>query len=256
MGVFNIAYLVYPQFHSRLPCLLSFCQIPVLSQKKNQQNIEMAASDGIDHALTAVQIFQILTLTPCWAILAVLVAAYNNNHVVAPAAILCLFIVALLASIWAFCVLITQVRAHNTALWMAFWDIIFMAALIAGVVLLSNITTIQCTGYLTQITVIYDRVTGKEVWRSQDVDGNSSHCSLAKVALGLGIANVILFFISAVLSALIYQRNTEEDETIVREEIYTRYGTQYRGRSPSHRRHRYRHRGPMTGEYIPEENVV
>lgn len=217
----------------------------------------MAASDGFDYALTATRIVQMLTLIPCWAILAALVAAFSNNHVVAPAAILCLFIVALLASIWAFCVLITHIRARNTALWMVFWDVVFMAALIAGVILLSNITTTQCTGYLTQITVIYDRVTGTEVWRSRDVDGSLRYCSLAKVALALGIVNIILFFISALLSALIYQRNRQEDEVIVREEIYSRRGsTQYESRSPSHRRHRYRHRDPRTGEYTFEERAV
>lgn len=209
----------------------------------------MATGDGVDQVLTAVRILQILTLIPCWAILAALVAAFANNHVVAPAAILCLFTVALLASIWAFCVLITQIRAHNTALWMAFWDVAFMAALIAGVVLLANITTTQCTGYLTQITVTYDRATGSEVWRSQDLDGDSSHCSLAKVALGFGIVNILLFFISAILSAMIYQRNRQEDESIIREEIYTRDAS----RPPSHRRHRYRHRDPRTGEYTFEE---
>lgn len=212
----------------------------------------MATTDVIDYALIAVRILQILTLAPCWAILAALVAAFTSNHVVAPAAILCLFIVTLLASIWSFCILITQIRAHNTAPWMAFWDIALMAALIAGVVLLANITTTQCTGYLTQITVTYDRETGEEVWRSQDLDGNSSHCNLAKVAFGFGIVNILLFFISALLSAMIYQRNRQEDESTAREEIYTR---QDPGWTPSHRRHRYRHRDPRTGEYIFEERA-
>lgn len=86
------------------------------------------------------------------------------------------------------------------------------------------------------------------------MDGYSSHCSLAKVALGLGIVNIILFFTSALLSALIYQRN-RQDEVIVREESYTHHGnTQYGSRSPSHRR--YRHRDPRTGEYTFEESVV
>lgn len=129
-----------------------------------------------------------------------------------------------------------------------------MAALIAGAPLLSNVTTtMQCTGYLMQVTVIYDRVTGAEVWRSQDLNGDSSYCRLAKAAFALDIVNIILFFISAILSTVVYQQNKIEDEEIAREEIYNRRGIV--GRPPSHRRHRYRHRDPRTGEHIIEERT-
>lgn len=222
----------------------------------------MAASDGTRNGLTVVRVFQILTLICCWGILAALVNVYNSNHIVAPAAILCLFVVAILASIWAFCILITQLRARNTALWMAVFDILFMAALIAGVILLSNVTTSRCIGYQST-TVIYDKVTGAEIWKSQDANGNTmwnsqnNHCDLAKAALGLGIANIILFFISAILSIIVYQQNKREDEALFREKVYTRReSAQYVGRSPSHRRHRHRHRDPRTGEYIVEERTV
>lgn len=220
----------------------------------------MARSDGAANALTVVRVFQILTLIPCWAILAALVSVYNRNNDVAPAAILCLFIVALLASVWAVCILITQLRARNTALWMAVGDIIIMAALIAGVILITNITTTRCVPYVAQ-TVAYT-TTGEKVWTTNNVAmdpmwGQTNRCDLAKAALGLGIANIILFFILAILSIVVYKQNKQEDEELAREKVYTRRGSaSYSSRSPSHRRHRHRHRDPRSEEYIIEERIV
>lgn len=226
----------------------------------------MARSDGTSTALTIARIFQILTLIACWAILAVLVNIYNRNGNVAPAGVLCLFIVALLASVWAFCVLITQVRARNKAYWMAVGDILLLPGLIAGVILISDITR-QCSSAWDQVFYATDGATkvypagvvgiGDPVWR------DDHNCNLARAAMGLGIANIILFLISAILAIMVVVQNRREDEELMREKVYataTRRGSgQYyveERRSSRSRRHRHRRRSPRSREYIIEEKIV
>ncbi|CUS08247.1 unnamed protein product [Tuber aestivum] len=219
----------------------------------------MAEDSEADSAHTVFRVIQVLTLIPCWAILAALIDVYNKNGSAPPSGILCLFIVALLASIWSFCVLITAMRARNTALWMSFFDICFMAALIAGVVLLSNIANAECV-VAHVVSVIYT-TDGRKVWQSEgnsdgsdDDDGiwqNNDNCSLVKAAWGLGITNIILFFITAILAAVVYKRNEEEDSVVGG--VYTTRAADPYAHRP--RRHRHRHRSPRTGEYIIEERV-
>ncbi|PWW80097.1 hypothetical protein C7212DRAFT_305742 [Tuber magnatum] len=217
----------------------------------------MAQSDEADSAHTVFRIIQVLTLIPCWAILAALIDVYNKNGSAPPSGILCLFITALLASIWSFCVLITSMRARNTALWMTFFDICFMAALIAGVALLSNIANAECV-VAPVATVIYT-TDGQKVWQSggnkngtdDGIWHNDDNCSLVKAAWGLGVTNIILFFITAILAAVVYRRNEEEGRVV--EKVYTTRAADPYTHRP--RRHRHRHRSPRTGEYIVEERV-
>jgi len=214
----------------------------------------MEQSDQAESAHSVFRVVQILTLIPCWAILAALINVYNKNGVVPPSGIVCLFVVALLASVWSFCVLITAMRARNTALWMSFFDICFMAALIAGVVLLSNIANSECV-FARVASVIYT-TDGQKVWQSGGNSGdgiwhNDDNCSLAKAAWGLGITNIILFFITAILAAVVYKQNEEEDNVV--EKVYTTRAADPYTRHP--RRHRHRHRSPRTREYIVEERL-
>lgn len=216
----------------------------------------------MDQASSAHIIFralQVLTLIPCWAILAALINVWNKNGVAPPPGIVCLFVVALLASIWSFCVLITTMRARNTALWMTLFDIGFFAALIAGVVLLSNIANVECV--VAPVTGVIYTSDGEKIWPNgvnvnnnwnTRIWSNNHNCSLAKAAWGLGITNIILFFITAILAAIVYKQNEEEDELV--EKVYTtRAADPYAQRHS--RRHRHRHRSPRTGEYIVEERI-
>ncbi|RPA97241.1 hypothetical protein L873DRAFT_1691670 [Choiromyces venosus 120613-1] len=216
----------------------------------------MVESDGAGNAHTAFRILQVLTLIPCWAILATLVDVYNKSDAVPPAGILSLFIVALLASIWSFCVLLAAMRARNTALWMTFFDFCFMAALIAGVVLLSDIVIAKCV--VAPVASVIYTTEGQKVWQSSGnpdnngVWGDNDNCSLAEAAWGLGITNIILFFITAILAAVVYKQNWDEDRVV--EKVYT---TRAAADPYIHRprRHRHRYRSPRTGGYIVEERV-
>ena len=171
------------------------------------------------------RLFQILMLIPAWALLAAVIDYYNRNGTKTPGAIIFLFVVTLLASVWAFCVLVTSIRARNTALWMSFFDIVAMALLIAAVVVLSDIANADCidvswnsssssSGSGSSSSSSYSQ--GNAWWntrimhrRDTNVNVNGTftyrqHCAQVKIAWGLAIGGIILFFFTAILAAAIY----------------------------------------------------
>jgi len=189
-------------------------------------------NDGNGTAHIILRIAQILTLIPAWAVLAVVISHYSRNDTQTPGAIQFLFVVAILASVWAFCVLITFIRARNTALWMTFFDVVAMALLIAAVVVLSNIANVECVVVrLDQVSVNPDGT-----WwdaRRLQIDGTYTylqHCAEVKAAWGLAIANIIFFFITAILTAAIYLQNRRPP--VVRERIIEKPSPVYAQPSP------------------------
>jgi len=146
--------------------------------------------------------------------------------------VLTLFVVTLLASVWAFCILIAVLRAGNTALWIAFWDVVAMGALIAAVAMTSRIANYECNAVVTPaatqtvfITSDGQRITGTPANVNFTDNGNNNNnnnnnefwnnpdnCSLIKAAWGLAIANIIMFFITAILAVVVYKQNEQEME--------------------------------------------
>jgi len=194
--------------------------------------------DGNGNAHTGVRVLQILTLIPAWAILAAVMADYGHTDAKTPGEIQFLFVVTLLASIWSFCILITYLRAKNTALWMTFFDVVAMALLIASVIVISNIANVEC------VAVEVDRVTTdtppttnsdydnwnpdvkwwntKRLVKRIEDDGvytYRQHCGNIKAAWGLAIANIVLFLITAILTAVIYKGNKDSERPVMREKI-------------------------------------
>lgn len=196
-------------------------------------------NDGNGNAHSILRVIQVLTLIPAWAILASVISDYNSNNSQTPGSIQFLFVVAILASVWAFCILITFLRAKNTALWMTFFDVVAMALLIASVIVLSDIANVQCVAVVNQVitpqdvnnsgnTNYYptDLDPGQKWWNSRlakratnDIPVYRSHCSQIKAAWGLAIANIILFFITAILTALIYRQNQQPSSPVIREKF-------------------------------------
>jgi len=209
------------------------------------------ADEGTQVAHTIVRVFQVLTLIPAWSIMAAIVAAYNDQNIKIPGGIICLFVTTLLASIWAFCILITTLRARNTALWIAFWDIVAMAILIAGVATTARMENTCATVPITTIVVNSD---GQQVSSSSNNNGSdpvmstAQECALLKAAWGLAIANIFFFFITALLAFLIYRKNEQFIEEVVeerhgparvvREKIYTEPRPRRHHRHQHHRSHR------------------
>lgn len=177
------------------------------------------SNGGASTTHTIFRIAQILTLIPAWAILAAVIDHYNRNNVKTPSAILFLFVVALLASVWSFCALATFLRARNTALWMTFLDVVAMVLLIAAVVMLmSNFANVGCIAW--RVEVIPSQSAPDEKWWPWDTQRlltYRKYCGEIKAAWGLAIANIIFFFITAFLTAVIYRQN--QLPPVVREEI-------------------------------------
>ncbi|KAI5803580.1 hypothetical protein DFH27DRAFT_460900, partial [Peziza echinospora] len=193
-------------------------------------------------AHNVLRVIQVLTLLPAWALLASLISDYNSTHNTdsAPGKIQFLFVVCLLASIWAFCILIAVIRAGNTALWITALDILGAALLIASVVVASDIANRgECVtgggvvnmGGSGTTKYYYDE---NGVWRAYPNDGTGDttvnlrdggwwiqgdgRCSKLKAAWGLAIANIVLFFITAILAAVV----SREKNVLVarREKVY------------------------------------
>ncbi|KAF8425250.1 hypothetical protein EV426DRAFT_64182 [Tirmania nivea] len=170
------------------------------------------------------RIVQILTLIPIWALLAVVIGHYNRNNARIPGPIQFLFIVAILASVWSFCVLVTFLRARNTALWMTFLDLVTMALLIAAVVVLSNIANVYCDAEGVSQIIIPQDISSKYYpsgderwWSTEGIYTYRQHCGQIKAAWGLAIANIIFFLMTAILTALIYLQNRQRP--VVREKV-------------------------------------
>lgn len=206
------------------------------------------ADQGAATAHSIFRVLQILTLLPAWALLSAVLAWYNDADQETPAGIIVLFVGCLLGSIWAFAVLIVANRARNTALWMTFWDLVAMAVLIAGVAMTANIANVECGNGGQNQQVIYLTADGKRVTANEEINalnnGNDNdsgdaiwrspdNCNLIKAAWGLAIANIIMFFITAILAGVIWKQNKEADQntaiiveepmgqpTVVREKVY------------------------------------
>jgi hypothetical protein len=223
------------------------------------------ADDGAANAHTVFRVLQVLTLIPAWALLSAVLAAYNEADQETPGGIITLFVGCLLGSIWSFCVLIVANRARNTALWMTFWDIVAMGVLIAGVATTSNIANVNCGNNVQSSSIVYLAPDGTPI-RSEDVNSstitvnngedndaiwrNQDNCNLIKAAWGLAIANIIMYFITAILAAVIWKQNREsaantaiivEEEPVpppvVREKVYTEDYDEYPRRPHRSRRH-------------------
>lgn len=146
-------------------------------------------------AFIALRILEIITLIPIWGILAFFVDQYTKTSSNTPESILCLFIVAILATAWALFTISTFSGQRLTELWIAIIDLCFFGVLIAGVVLLAP---------LAQNTNCVQSVWGKGyinvTWKKE--------CMMFKAAWALGIMDIIMFFFTACIAAYTWRHTT------------------------------------------------
>lgn len=209
----------------------------------------MAASNDNNNngtGFTVLRILQFLSITVMWGILAYFVNVYNSAGLKTPDGVMLLFIVGILASIWTISTLILYQRANVVPLWVVFWDVVAMALFIAGVVLIGNVTDANCVAYYgswektTWYRQSYTSTSTPDDPAAKiimgDMDSNTQYqqtnngplmynkpCSLLKAAFGLAIANIILFFFTALLGIGIWRDVKERRENgrrrVVKEEI-------------------------------------
>lgn len=136
--------------------------------------------------------------------------------------ILCLFIVAILLTVWSFCILITYLQAMNVSYLMAFFDFLGLIALIVAVALLSNVVENECVniGLISRIAGT-NNVAYLQYLQSNSIGQVSGanydqYCKLIKAAWGLGIANILFFFLTAAQGAQIAQAFAKRSKRVSR----------------------------------------
>ena len=138
-----------------------------------------------------------------------------------------LFIVSVLATAWALVTLFRRDSTRRSAHFVAAVDLAFFGALIAGVYELRGIAGANCSnisgGFDTSggISSSGNTITVSPLtinYSPFSISANKS-CALLKASFALGIINVILFFFTACLAALMHRR---EKDVVVKETTYRR----------------------------------
>ncbi|CZR66605.1 uncharacterized protein PAC_16506 [Phialocephala subalpina] len=183
---------------------------------------------------------EIITLIPTLGMLAYFVHIYASNNALTPNYILVLFIVSVLAAAWAIATLFTYHRSKSNSMFVAFIDLCFVGALIAGVYELRGISGQNCTHVTQGSSYQLSGILGSITVNSLHFSANKQ-CAMLKACFAFGIMNCIFFFITSVLAFFHSgDRDNRRDTTYVRETHVSRHGHR---RSGSHRSHRSSHSG-------------
>jgi len=190
---------------------------------------------------------EIITLIPVIGMLAWFVHGFQSNNELTPNFILVLFIVSILACAWAIVTVLRMGSTRRSAAFVAFIDLCFVGAFIAGVYELRSIAHANCSHFSTGSVYVnlgpfgYFGVQSNSKWAASV----NKNCAMLKASFAFGIMNTIFFFITAVLAAILHRR---ERDTVVRE-------TRVRRRSHGSRRgHSHsggsRHRSSRRSYYV------
>jgi len=169
------------------------------------------------------------------------VDGFNDNNQLTPSFILVLFIVSVLAGAWAIATLIRLGSTRRSALFVAFIDLCFVGALIAGVYELRGISDENCSNFSTGSIYInlgpfgyYGRNSGSS-WAA-DLNKN---CAMLKASFAFGIMNIVFFFFTFILALFLHRH---QRAVVVKEVRRSRHSSR-RGQSHSgSRRSSSRHR--------------
>jgi len=177
---------------------------------------------------------EIITLIPVIGMLSWFVNGFDENNQLTPSFILVLFIVSVLACAWALATLIRLGSTRRSALFVAFIDLCFVGAFIAGVYYLRGISDSNCSNFTSGSIYInlgpfgyYGRNSGSP-W-AYNLDKN---CSMLKASWVFGIMNIIFFFITFILALFLHRHQ----RTVVVKEVRTRRHSSRRGHSGSRSR--------------------
>lgn len=162
------------------------------------------------------------------------VHGFTEYNELTPSFILVLFIVSVLACAWALATLLRLGSTRRSALFVAFIDLCFVGAFIAGVYYLRNIKNAQC-GNFTYGTIFINLGPFGYIGR-QTGSGYASNlnknCSMLKASWALGIMNTIMFFFTFILALFLHRH---QKEVVVKEVRRSRHSSR-RGHSQGSRR--------------------
>jgi len=178
---------------------------------------------------------EIITLIPTLGMLSYFVNIYNSQNLLTPTSILVLFIVTVLATVWSIFTLFTYHRSRYNSHFVAFIDLCFVGAFIAGVYYLRGIGNDNCSNLTTETYTLSLGIFGQANVNAFGVTADKT-CAMLKASWVFGIMNCIFFFITSLLAAMVGGKAPREKEVIV-----TR--TRRSGSHRSHRSHRSSHSG-------------
>lgn len=188
------------------------------------------------------RICEIVTLIPVLGMLAYFVDGFNDQRQLTPNFILVLFIVSVLACAWATATLFRLSSTRRSAHFVAFIDLAFVGALIAGVYELRGIANASCSQFSASTGDIYVNLGpfgyyGRQSSEGAQFDANVNRsCAMLKASWAFGIMNIIFFFITSILALLLrrHERERESREKVVRR---SHHGSRRGHSTSSHRRH-------------------
>lgn len=176
---------------------------------------------------------------PVVGMLSYFVHLYVTANALTPDAILVLFIVSVLAVVWAIGTLFTYHRSKENSRFVAFVDLLFVGAFIGGVVALRGIAGDNCAKLSQGKSYTADfGLLGSVEYGGLGIK-MSKTCGMLKASWAFGIMNCLFFFITSMLACMVGGGKKEEKEAYVREAHTSRHGH----RSNSHRSHRSSHSG-------------
>ena len=136
-----------------------------------------------------------------------------------------LFIVSTLAAVWAILTLVRRKSTQRSTLFVAFVDLCFIGAFIAGVYELRGIANANCSS-VTDSGPTYLSVGTNGISGSSGISASiKKDCAMEKASFAFGIMNCIFFFITFLI--LVFMHRTKDDDN-------KRYKTEVRTRRRSH----------------------
>ncbi|KAI9730293.1 MAG: hypothetical protein M1818_008196 [Claussenomyces sp. TS43310] len=170
---------------------------------------------------------QIVTLIPTLGMLAYFVHQYVKANALTPNSILVLFIVSVLAAVWAIYTLFTYHRSRSNAYFVSFIDLCFVGALIAGVYELRGISHDNCSSITTSsYTTVGFGILGSVTYGGLGLNVNKT-CSMLKACWVFGIMNCIMFFFTSFSAMIVGRRHVRDrkgKEVYVKETHVSRHG--------------------------------
>ncbi|EPS30551.1 hypothetical protein PDE_05503 [Penicillium oxalicum 114-2] len=189
------------------------------------------------------RLVEFVFLIPIIGMMAYFVNGYLKANMLTPAYILVLFIVSVIAAFWVLDTLVRFSTTKRSAYFVAFVDLCFVGAFIAGVYELRFIASADCSSWNPGIVWVSLGPFGAYGAQVEHLSLNvDKTCAMLKASFALGIMETIFFFWTAILAVFIHSRSREPvvvKETTVRRRSHS----SRRGHSSSHR-HRSSSRRP------------
>ncbi|KAF2203146.1 hypothetical protein GQ43DRAFT_430150 [Delitschia confertaspora ATCC 74209] len=181
------------------------------------------------------RIFQILTLIPIVGMLSWFVHEYTELNSLTPNSILVLFIVSVLALAWTVGTLFLYARARHSGKFVAFVDLLFLGALIAGVVELRSIAKADCSNF--RENRFYFSLGSLAVQGTgYHLDVNRS-CAMLKASWALAIIDILTFFVTFFLALMVHHHYKDRDHVVVKRETHVSRHGHRSSRSPRRSHH-------------------